>query len=322
MRNGLRLTSIFIGLMAVLPVPVHGQNYPSRPVRFVVGYPAGGGVDTLARIVSQKLGDKLGQQVIVDNRPGAGGTLAADTVANAPADGYTFYFAESAILIAPAIYAKVAYDPVKSFTPVSRIGVVPLALVAHPSFAANDTRGAIAALKAKPGQFYGAPGLGTVQHLAGELFKRSASVDMQDVQFKGATPALTALIANEVPLAIVSVAPALSQAANGGLKIIGVTSAGRVPTAPDVPAISETLPGFDAVPNVFLLAPTQTPSAIVTTMDNAVQAVIEDQGVRSAFDKQGATAAGPGTPKALGDAIAREVQQWATVAKAAGVKLE
>jgi tripartite-type tricarboxylate transporter receptor subunit TctC len=316
------LAAITLGLIGLSGTAMATETYPSRPVRFVVGYPAGGGVDTMARIVTQKLGDKLGQQIIVDNRPGAGGTLAADNVANASADGYTFYFAESAILIAPAIYAKVTYDPLKSFTPVTSIGLLPLALVAHPSFTGNDTRGVIAALKAKPGQFYGVPGLGTVQHLAGELFKRSAGVDMQDVQFKGASPALTALIANEVPLAIVSVAPALSQAANGSLKIIGVTSATRVPTAPAVPALSETLPGFDAVPNVFLLAPAQTPATAVAIMDRAVQAVLEDQGVRSAFDKQGATAAGPGTPKTLGDAIAREVRQWATVAKAAGVKLE
>jgi tripartite-type tricarboxylate transporter receptor subunit TctC len=317
-----RLSGIALAILVLGPALASAQNYPTRPVRFVVGYPAGGGVDTLARIVSQKLTELLGQQVVVDNRPGAGGTLAAEAVANAPPDGYTLYFAESAILIAPAIYPKIAYDPVASFAPVSRIGIVPLALVAHPSFPANDTAGTIAALKAKPGQFYGAPGVGTVQHLGAELFKRAAGVEIAEVQFKGATPALTALMSGEVPLAFVSLTAALAQSGNGSLKIIGVTSAQRVPSAGSIPAISETLPGFDAVPTVFLLAPASTPPAVIGAMDRAVQTALKDPGVRSGFDKQGATASDPGTPDALTRMIADEVKKWAVVAKASGVKIE
>jgi tripartite-type tricarboxylate transporter receptor subunit TctC len=286
----------------------------------LVGYAAGGGADALARIVAVKLGDALGQQVVVDNRPGAGATLAADALAKSAPDGYTLYFADTAILIAPAVYAKLTYDPVKSFAPVGNVVSLPLVFVANPAVPASNAPELIALLKANPGKYsYGSPGFGTVQHFAFELFKKQAGVDVVHIPYKGAAPIVPDLLSSQIPLAIISASPALAQSRAGKLKAIALSSPVKLAAAPDWPALADTLPGFDASPRLFILAPAGTPQAIVAQLSEALRKALAQPDLLENFVKQGATAEWS-SPEALGGHIAAEVRKWASVAKDAGLK--
>ncbi len=305
-----------------LAATAHAQQYPNRPVRMLVGYAAGGGADALARIVAAKLGDALGQQVVVDNRPGAGATLAADALAKAAPDGYTLYFADTAILIAPAVYAKLPYDPVKSFAPVGNVVSLPLVFVANPAVPASTAPELIALLKANPGKYsYGSPGFGTVQHFAFELFKKQAGVDVVHIPYKGAAPIVPDLLSGQIPLAIISASPALAQSRAGKLKAIALSSPVKLAAAPDWPALAATLPGFDASPRLFVLAPAGTPQPVVAQLSEALRKVLAQPDLLESFTKQGATAEWS-SPDDLGRQIAAEVRQWASIAKEAGLKPE
>jgi tripartite-type tricarboxylate transporter receptor subunit TctC len=303
-----------------LAAPSHAQQYPNRPIRMLVGYAAGGGADALARIVAGKLGDALGQQVAVDNRPGAGATIAADALAKSAPDGYTLYFADTAILIAPAVYAKLTYDPVKSFAPVGNVVSLPLVFVANPAVPAATAPELIALLKANPGKYsYGSPGFGTVQHFAFELFKKQAGVDVVHIPYKGAAPIVPDLLSGQIPLAIISASPALAQARAGKLKAIALSSPVKLAAAPDWPALADTLPGFDASPRLFILAPAGTPQPIVAQLSEALRKVLVQPDLLENFGKQGATAEWT-SPDDLGKQIAAEVRKWASLAKDAGLK--
>jgi tripartite-type tricarboxylate transporter receptor subunit TctC len=314
-------TRILAGLAALaFALSAFGQQYPSRPVRMLVGYAAGGGADALARIVASKLGDALGQQVAVDNRPGAGATIAADALAKSAPDGYTLYFADTAILIAPAVYAKLTYDPVKSFAPVGNVVSLPLVFVANPAVPAATAPELIALLKANPGKYsYGSPGFGTVQHFAFELFKKQAGVDVVHIPYKGAAPIVPDLLSGQIPLAIISASPALAQARAGKLKAIALSSPVKLAAAPDWPALADTLPGFDASPRLFILAPGGTPQPIVAQLSEALHKVLVQPDLLENFGKQGATAEWT-SPDDLGKQIAAEVRKWASLAKDAGLK--
>jgi tripartite-type tricarboxylate transporter receptor subunit TctC len=302
--------------------PALAQQYPARPVRMLVGYPAGGGVDTVARVVGGKLGDALGQQFLVENRPGAGAMLATEAAAKAAPDGYTLYVAETAILIAPSIYAKIPYDPARSFAPVGGICSLPLVFVANPSVAAATAPELIALLKANPGKYsYGSPGIGTVHHLAFELFKRQAGVDVVHVPYRGAAQIVPDLISNQIPLAIVSAPPALAQARAGKLRPIALSSPAKLASAPDWPALAATLPGFDASPRIFLLAPSGTPAEVVGRLNGALKAALAQPDVLEGFNAQGATPAWS-TPDALGAEMAAEVRKWGAIAKESGARQE
>jgi tripartite-type tricarboxylate transporter receptor subunit TctC len=316
-----RPARIVLALAAVaLAATAHAQQYPNRPIRMLVGYAAGGGADALARIVAVKLGDALGQQVVVDNRPGAGATLAADALAKSAPDGYTLYFADTAILIAPAVYAKLTYDPVKSFAPVGNVVSLPLVFVANPAVPASNAPELIALLKANPGKYsYGSPGFGTVQHFAFELFKKQAGVDVVHIPYKGAAPIVPDLLSGQIPLAIISASPALAQSRAGKLKAIALSSPVKLAAAPDWPALADTLPGFDASPRLFILAPAGTPQAIVAQLSEALRKALAQPDLLENFVKQGATAEWS-SPEALGGHIAAEVRKWASVAKDAGLK--
>ena len=314
---------ILAGLAALaFACSAFGQQYPNRPVRLLVGYAAGGGADALARIVAAKLGDALGQQVVVDNRPGAGATLAADALAKAAPDGYTLYFADTAILIAPAVYAKLTYDPVKSFAPIGNVVSLPLVFVANPAVPASTAPELIALLKANPGKYsYGSPGFGTVQHFAFELFKKQAGVDVVHIPYKGAAPIVPDLLSGQIPLAIISASPALAQSRAGKLKAIALSSPVKLAAAPDWPPLAATLPGFDASPRLFVLAPAGTPQPIVAQLSEALRKILAQPDLMESFAKQGATAVWS-SPDALGRQIASEVRQWASVARDAGLKPE
>jgi tripartite-type tricarboxylate transporter receptor subunit TctC len=305
---------------AVMAATAPAQTYPTKPVRIVVGYAAGGGADALARVVAAKLSEVLGQQVVVDNRPGAGATLASESVARAPADGYTLYFADTAILIAPSIYSKVAYDPIKSFAPVGGVASLPLVFVANPSVPAASARELIALLKANPGRYsYGSSGVGTVHHLAFELFKKQAGVEVVHVPYKGAAPIVPDLISNQIPLAIISATPALAQAKTGKLRPLALSSPVKLASAPDWPVMADTLPGFDASPRLFVLAPADTPGAIVNQLNDALKQILALTDVLDAFDKQGATVTFS-SPDTLRTEIANEIRKWSAIAKESGAK--
>lgn len=312
---------ILLALLVAAPQIGLAQQYPAKPLRMLVGYSAGGGADALARLVAAKMADGLGQQVLVENRPGAGATIAAAAVSSSPPDGYTIFFADTALLIAPAIYQKLSFDPVKSFTPVSGACTTPLVIAVNNEVKAASVAELISTLKANPGRHsYGSPGIGTVHHLAMETFKRQAGVDIVHVPYKGASAIIPDVISGQLQIGIISAPPALAQSKAGRLRPIALTSPVRVAGA-DWPALADTLPGFDASPRLFVLAPAGTPAGVVTKLNETLKTALASKDLLDAFSAQGAFADWS-TPQALGILMAQESLRWAQVARDAGIKAE
>lgn len=312
---------ILLALLVASSQLGQAQQYPAKPLRMLVGYSAGGGADALARLIAAKMADGLGQQVLVENRPGAGATIAAAAVASSPADGYTIFFADTALLIAPAIYQKLSFDPVKSFAPVSGACTTPLVIAVNNEVKAASVAELISTLKANPGRLsYGSPGIGTVHHLAMETFKRQAGVDIVHVPYKGASAIIPDVISGQLQIGIISAPPALAQSKAGRLRPIALTSPVRVAGA-DWPALADTLPGFDASPRLFVLAPAGTPAGVVTKLNETLKTALASKDLLDAFSAQGAFADWS-TPQALGVLMAQESLRWAQVARDAGVKAE
>jgi tripartite-type tricarboxylate transporter receptor subunit TctC len=298
------------------------QAYPNRPIRMFVGYAAGGGADALARLTATQIGETLGQSVVVENRPGAGGTVAADALAKAPADGYTLYFADTAVLIAPSVYPSVPYDPLKSFAPVAAVATLPLVVVTNPQVPAKTAAELIALLKANPGKYsYGSPGIGTVHHLAMELFRKQGGFDYVHVPYKGATAFIPDLVSGQLPLGILSAPPALAQVKAGKVKAIAVTSPVKVAGASEWPALADTLPGFDASPALFVVAPAGTPAPVVGKIEASVKTMLAKPAVLEALAGQGATPMHANADE-LGKFIASEVRKWSAIAKDSGAKAQ
>lgn len=298
------------------------QEYPNRPVRLLVGYAPGGGMDTLARTVGPKLSSALGQQFIVENRPGASGGVAAEGLVNAPPDGHVLMVAESGTLVLPAVNPSVKLDPVKQFAPVGGIAALPMAFVVNPAFPARNAQELIAELKAKPRKYtYASPGVGSLQHLAFELFKRSAGVDAIHVPYKGATTMMPDIMNGQVPIGVISVLAAQGPSKAGRIRTLAVTAPQRVPGMPDWPALAETLPGFSASPNVFLVAPAGTPAPVVQKLSTTLRAALASKDVEETFAKQGAVLMPSSAPE-LGQRIAEEAKRWAAVVREAGIKVE
>jgi tripartite-type tricarboxylate transporter receptor subunit TctC len=312
-----------IALLAVLLAgAVHAQEYPNRPVRMLVGYPPGGGMDTIARIVAPKLADSLGQPIVVENRPGASGGVAAEALVKSPADGYVLMVAESGTLALPAVNPKVTLDPLKQFAPVGGICTLPMAFVANPAFPARTIGELIYALKEKPGHYsYASPGVGSLQHLAFELFQRQAGVKAVHVPYKGASAMMPDIMSGQVPIGVISSLAATGPTKAGRIRTLGVTTRDRVPTSPEWPAIAETLPGFHAAPAVFLVAPAGTPAAVIQKLAKGMDAALKAPEVLENLAKQGATPT-PAAPSELGAQIAEETKRWATVVRDAGIKIE
>jgi tripartite-type tricarboxylate transporter receptor subunit TctC len=310
--------SLFFGLVTA----AGAQDYPSRPVRMLVGYAPGGGMDTIARVIGPKLSQALGQQFIVENRPGASGGVAAESLVNAPADGHVVMLAESGTLALPAVNPKVSIDPQKQFAPVGGVCTLPLALVVSPSFPAQSVQELISVLRASPGKHaYASPGVGSLQHLAFELFKRAAGVDALHVPYKGAAAMLPDIFSGQVPIGVVSALAALGPSRAGRIRTLAVTSPQRMPGAPEWPAMAETLPGFSAAPSVFLVAPAGTTAAVIQKLSNAVRSALASHEVEASFARHGAVPA-PSSPAELARAIAEEMKRWAAVVSEAGIKVE
>ena len=305
-------------------LPLHAawaQDSGAQPatLRLLVGYPAGGGGDALVRLISKRLSAVVPQAVVVDNKPGAGGTLAASALATSPPDGSVVYAADSSILVAPAVYEKLGYDP-RALTPVLGLGQLGYCVVVHPSFPARTVAEFIQVLKAAPGKYsYASPGIGNIAHLAAEAFKRAAGVDMLHVPYKGGGPAISDLIGGQVPICFISLPPALAQAQAGKLRMLAVTTARRWETAPTVPALAETLPGFEAVTTSFVVAPPKTPAATVERLAAAFRTALADPELRQAFLGMGASVEVV-APDALGRLIAAELTRWPELARSIGIR--
>jgi tripartite-type tricarboxylate transporter receptor subunit TctC len=290
---------------------LQAQPYPSKPIRLLVGYPPGGGMDAIARVFAQKISEDLGQQMVVENRAGASGAIAADAAAKSPPDGYSLYLGESGYLILSTMSQNLSTDPVKSFVP-----VVPA------DFPAQNVRDLIAILKASPGKYsYGSPGVGTVHHLAFELFKRGAGLDVVHVPYKGGTPIVPDLITGRIAVGVLSSSLAAGPAKSGKVRPIAVTSPQRVSFAPDWPPLAETLPGFDASPTIFLLAPAGTPAAVVVRLNEAARRNLALAEVQQGFANQGATPTS-GSSEELRSQISAELKRWSAIAKEAGLRVE
>ena len=316
------MKEICILMLWLCPFSVVAQDYPVRPVRMLVGYAAGGGMDTISRLLAPKLSEALGQPFVIENRPGASGGVAAEALGASAPDGYVLMVAESGTLALPAVNPKVTFDPVRQFAPVGGICTLPMAFVVTADFPARTTQELIAVLRASPGKYgYASPGVGTLQHLAFELFRRAAGVSALHVPYKGAAAMMPDLMSGQVPIGVISALAAQGPSRSGRIRTLAVTSLQRLPSAPEWPTMAETLPGFNAAPSVFLVAPAGTPANVIQRLSAATRTALASRDIEENFAKQGATAA-PGTPQELGTLIAEETRRWAAVVKDAGIKVD
>lgn len=313
-------------LIAVLgvasAVSAGAQTYPAKPVRIVVPFPAGGGVDLTARTVGQKLTDYLGQQVVVDNRAGAAGTIGAEHVAKSAPDGYTLLVAgPGSVAVAPLLFPKLGYNPLKDLAPVTMLVTMPYIIVAHPSVPAKNAGELIKLAKANPGKLNMASGgAGTGQHLAGELFNVMAGIRMIHIPYKGTAPAIADIMGGHADLTF-SDPSVLPQLHAGRLNVIGVTSKKRYPPLPNVPTVDESgLPGFDALNWYPLMAPAGTPRDLIARLNAEAIKALNAADVREKLMAQGLIPT-PMTPEELGQFIRDDYERWARVVKAANVKL-
>jgi tripartite-type tricarboxylate transporter receptor subunit TctC len=312
-------------LAAGLPAIQSGAQtarYPDRPVKIVVGFAAGGGTDVAARILAQKLTDALGQTVVVENRPGASGMIAAEAVARSAADGYTLMMgSQTTLAVAPALYRKFSIDAAHDFAGVAMAGVSPLVLVVHPAAPIQSVTDLIAIAKAKPGTInFGSGGLGTTPHMAGELFSIQAGIKLVHVAYRGEAPAINDLLGGQIPVMFPNLSAVMGNVKAGSLRALAVTSAQRAATAPEIPTIAElALPGFDAATWFALVAPAATPREIVARINAEVTRLVALPEVQQRFAALGMTI-DAGTAETLDGYIKSEIGKWSQVIKDADIR--
>ena len=291
-----------------------GQTYPNKPVRVVVPYAPGGGVDIMARILAPRIGSALGQQFVIDNRGGAGAIIGTDLVAKAAPDGYTLLFTNPAHVSNPSLNRALPFDPVRDFSAISLAGLSSSVLVVHPSLQAKTVKELVALALAKPGQLnYASAGVGSAIFLAMELFKNTTKVDVVHVPYKGAGPAMTDVIGGQVPLMFIAISPSLSHIKGGRLRALGTSSAKRLAVLPEVPSIAESgYPGFDHTDWYGVVAPAHTPAALVSRLNAEINAALAAQDVRERVAAMGAESIGS-TAQEFADRIKSEIAKWAKV---------
>ncbi len=300
------------------------QGWPEKPVRFVVGFTPGGPSDILARALGQKLAESWGQQVVIENRPGAGGNIAAELVAKSAPDGATWLLGNNSILATnQSLYGRLGYDPVKDFAPVALVAIQPNILVVNPDVPVKSVKELIALAKAKPGELnYASSGSGAAAHLAGELFKAMTGVQMLHVPYKGAQPALTDVIAGQAQLMFATSASVIPYIKSGRLRALAVTTAQRSASVPDLPTVSEAgVPGFEAITWHGVVVPAATPAPLVERLNADIVRVLRMRDLRERLESLGAEVA-PGTPRDFAEYIAREIPKWAKVVKDSGARAE
>jgi tripartite-type tricarboxylate transporter receptor subunit TctC len=322
MTMRLKYIACLASLLAFAPGTL-AQEYPSRPVRLIVPFAAGGSSDTVSRIIARKLGDATGQSFVVENRPGAGGNIGTVAVAKSPPDGYTVLVAAGAFAINVSLYRKLPYDAMKDFDPVIHICTVTGILVVHPSVAANSVKELIALAASKPGSVnFASAGSGTVVHLAGELFKSMAKVDMTHVPYKGSGPALTDLLGGQVQAMFANMPGTMQHVRAGKLRVLAVTSGKRSDLLPDTPTIAEAaLPGYQAATWFGVLAPAGTPRDIVAKLNREISNVLGAPELVSHLRNEGAEVTG-GSPEDFRAFLQAEIAKWEPIVRAAGAQVD
>lgn len=314
------LLSVFLAIAAV---GAGAQSYPNKPIRLVVPFAPGGGADIVARAIAGPLGKRLGQTVIVDNKPGGGATIGADIVAKAPADGYTLLYATPGPQITnPFLMRKLPYDPEKDLTPISGVAIVPSVLVVHKDLPVHTVKELIAYARANPGKLnFASAGLGATSHLAGELLKQSAKIDIVHIPYKGTGAALTDLLSGQVQMSIDSIAVYRSHIESGSLRAIGVSSFDRSRLLPNVPPIADDIKGFEGSPVNYIAVRAGTPPEVINRLNADINAVINSAEIRELFDTYGVLAKS-NTPTQMSALIRSEAQKWKTVIEVSGARID
>ncbi|MBL8382199.1 MAG: tripartite tricarboxylate transporter substrate binding protein [Burkholderiales bacterium] len=322
-RRRLLAASGALAVAQAVPRSAIAQAYPSQQIKFLVPYSPGGLPDTVARVVARKLGERIGQSVVVENRPGANGVVAAQALMTAPADGHTLLVTDDSMMtINPLIYKNIAYDAKRDFLPVSLIATAPLFLAAHPSFPANTFQELVALVKSKPGEFaYGSSGVGSTHHLCMEAMKAALGLEIRHVPYKGTGQSVPALVGNQVSM-VFSAYPSLAGfVKNSQVKLLVVNTAKRSVFAPNLTALGEVIPGFDFAPNIGIFAPARTPAAAINRVADEVARLVREPDAVQTFNTAGIEPIGGG-PADYAKVLEREAERDARAIKAAGVKAE
>ena len=306
-----------------MPAAAHAQTWPAKPIRLVIAFPPGGPTDIVSRVIAQQLSTQLGQSVMVDNRPGAGGNIAAEMVARAPADGYTLFYNTSAITIAPALYGRVPYDPVKDFAPVSSTATNAMVLMVHPAQPPRTVREFVDWARANPNKLnYGSSGTGTITHLATAALASQLGLKLMHIPYKGSAPALVDLAAGTTQLMTDTINSALPFIKDGRMRALAVTTGKRSSVLPDLPTLAETVaPGMEMSAWQGILAPAGTPAAIVQRLNTEVRSALEHPEVRAKLAAQGTEILGS-TPDEYAALIRSELARWSRVVQETGAKAE
>ncbi|MCX7141874.1 MAG: tripartite tricarboxylate transporter substrate binding protein [Proteobacteria bacterium] len=310
-------------MLAAASCGAWAQAYPAKPVKLIVTYPPAGGADTMARLIAAKLSESLGQPVVVENRPGASGQIGADAVARAAPDGYTLMLDASSYAVNPSLYPKLPYDPQKAFAPITLLAQFPNMLVVTPSFPVNSVKDLVAMAKAKPGTIsYASSGNGSAQHLAAELFKQQAGVDIMHVPYKGGGPAMTDVMAGQVPVFFANMASGLGHVKGGKLKALAATGSKRSPNMPELPTLAESgVPGYEVYEWNAVFAPAGTPPAIVNLLYEHIAKALALKDVRERIDALGGEIVAS-NPRDTEKFLVAQMAKWSKVVKQGNIKVE
>jgi tripartite-type tricarboxylate transporter receptor subunit TctC len=321
MKNILKLSLSILAL--IFAATASAQSFPTKPLKIIVPFPAGGTVDFFARVISTKLSEALGQSVLVENRAGAGGNIAAEAVAKAAPDGYTLLMGSEIIAINTSLYSKIGYDPVKDLAPITLVGTVPNILIVHPGLPVNSVNDLIALAKKTPGKIsFASTGQGTSTHLSSELFKLMANIDMLHIPYKGGPPAIADLISGQVNMMFINMPTGITHVRSGKAKIIAVSSIKRVSQLPDVPTVDQAgVKGFETSAWSGLYAPAGTPADIINRLNAEVVKILKQPSVREQLMAQGAEPVGD-TPEEFSRFTLAEISKWAKIIKISGAKVD
>ncbi len=314
---------IAMGISAIASIGSSSAlDYPTRPVRFVVGFPPGGATDIIARLVGQRLSENLGQQFVVENKPGAGNNIGTEAVVNAEPDGYTILLVNPANAINASLYAKLNFDFIRDIAPVAGLARVPNVMVVPPDFPAKTVAEFIAYAKANPGKVnMASSGNGTSIHLSGELFKAMTGVDMQHAPYRGSAPAITDLLSGRVQVMFDNMPSCISHVRSGGLRALAVTTATRAPELPDVPTVGETAKDYEASAWFGIGVPKKTPKEIIDKLNSEINAVLAEPAMKARIAEMGGVSMA-GSPADFGKVVVAETEKWAKVVKFAGARVE